>query len=110
VIHREVLETSGVTFVSHRAAAETNSEFLASTDNWCRPVMVKVGPDGALYFADMYRLVIEHPEYFPDELKRRADLRAGEDKGRIYLIYHANAQADSPPGPVGHQRAGRGAR
>jgi putative membrane-bound dehydrogenase-like protein len=92
VIHREVLETSGVTFVSHRAAAETNSEFLASTDNWCRPVMVKVGPDGALYFADMYRLVIEHPEYFPDELKRRADLRAGEDKGRIYRIYPANAQ------------------
>ncbi|HLX70897.1 MAG TPA: PVC-type heme-binding CxxCH protein, partial [Verrucomicrobiae bacterium] len=77
VIHREVLDPSGVSFVSHRAAAETNSEFLASTDNWCRPVMVKTGPDGALYFADMYRLVIEHPEYFPDELKHRADLRAG---------------------------------
>jgi putative membrane-bound dehydrogenase-like protein len=87
VIHREVLEPNGVTFVSHRAAGETNSEFLASTDNWCRPVMVKTGPDGALYFADMYRLVIEHPEYFPDELKHRPDLRAGEDKGRIYRIY-----------------------
>ena len=92
VIHREVLETSGVSFVSHRAATETNSEFLASSDNWCRPVMVKVGPNGALYFADMYRLVIEHPEYFPDELKHRSDLRAGEDKGRIYRIYPDNAQ------------------
>jgi len=92
VIHREVLEPSGVTFVSHRAAAETNSEFLASTDNWSRPVLVKTGPDGALYFADMYRLVIEHPEYFPDELKHRPDLRAGEDKGRIYRIYPQGAK------------------
>lgn len=92
VIHREVLETDGVSFTSHRAATETNSEFLASTDNWCRPVMVKTGPDGALYFADMYRLVIEHPEYFPDELKHRPDLRAGEDKGRIYRIYPAGAR------------------
>ena len=92
VIHREVLETKGVSFVSHRAATETNTEFLASTDNWCRPVMVRTGPDGALYFADMYRLVIEHPEYFPDELRHRPDLRAGEDKGRIYRVYPVDAK------------------
>ncbi|HTL17911.1 MAG TPA: PVC-type heme-binding CxxCH protein, partial [Patescibacteria group bacterium] len=92
VIHREVLEQDGVSFRSHRATLETNSEFLASTDNWCRPVMVKTGPDGALFFADMYRLVIEHPEYFPDELKQRPDLRAGDDKGRIYKIYPVNAK------------------
>jgi putative membrane-bound dehydrogenase-like protein len=92
VIHREVLESTGVSFVSHRAIWETNSEFLASTDNWSRPTMVKTGPDGALYFADMYRLVIEHPEYFPDELKRRPDLRAGENQGRIYRMYPADAK------------------
>jgi putative membrane-bound dehydrogenase-like protein len=92
VIHREVLDEKGVSFVSHRAPGETNSEFLASSDNWCRPVMVKTGPDGALYFADMYRLVIEHPEYFPDELKQRPDLRAGEDKGRIYRIFPEGAR------------------
>src|SRR5262249_18829537 len=92
VVHREVLTEDGVSFVSHRATGETNSEFLASTDNWCRPVMVKVGPDGALYIADMYRLIIEHPEYFPEELKRRPDLRAGEDKGRIYRVYPVDAK------------------
>ena len=97
VIHREVLEPQGVSFTSHRAATDTNSEFLASTDNWCRPVMVKTGPDGALYFADMYRLVIEHPEYFPDELKQRPDLRAGDDKGRIYRIYPSEAKLRRPP-------------
>jgi putative membrane-bound dehydrogenase-like protein len=97
VIHREVLEPNGVTFVSHRAAGETNSEFLASTDNWSRPVMVKTGPDGAMYFADMYRLIIEHPEYFPDELKHRSDLRDGEDKGRIYRIYPEGAKLRPVP-------------
>jgi len=91
VIHREVLQPQGISFSSHRSAEETNSEFFASTDNWCRPVMVKTGPDGALYFADMYRLIIEHPEYFPDELKHRPDLRAGDDKGRIYRIFPVGA-------------------
>ena len=91
VIHREVLEMDGVTFSSHRAGVDSKSEFLASHDNWCRPVTIKTGPDGALYFADMYRLVIEHPEYFPDELKHRPDLRAGEDKGRIYRIFPSGA-------------------
>jgi putative membrane-bound dehydrogenase-like protein len=83
VIHREVLETDGVSFLSHRSLSETNSEFLASSDNWCRTVMAKTGPDGALYFADMYRLVIEHPEYFPYELNQLPDLRAVADKVRI---------------------------
>jgi putative membrane-bound dehydrogenase-like protein len=86
VVHREVLSDSGVSFTSHRAVGETNSEFLTSTDNWFRPTMVRTGPDGALYVADMYRLIIEHPEYFPEELKRRPDLRAGDDKGRIYRV------------------------
>ena len=87
LVHREILETEGVSFTSHRAADEQKQEFLASTDNWFRPTMLKIGPDGALYIADMYRLVIEHPEYFPEELKTRPDLRAGDDKGRIYRVY-----------------------
>jgi putative membrane-bound dehydrogenase-like protein len=92
VVHREILETNGVTFSSHRDADEQDREFLASSDNWFRPTMLKTGPDGALYIADMYRLVIEHPEYFPDELKHRPDLRAGDDKGRIYRVYPMGAK------------------
>ena len=91
VVHREVLEPNGVTFTSHRAPDETNSEFLASEDNWFRPIMLKTGPDGALYIADMYRQVLEHPEWIPAHIKPRLDLRAGEDKGRIYRVYPANA-------------------
>ena len=97
VVHREVLEPSGVTFTSHRASDEQDREFLASSDNWFRPTMLKTGPDGALYIADMYRLVIEHPEYFPDELKHRPDLRAGDDKGRIYRVYPNGAKLRAVP-------------
>ena len=92
VVHREILETNGVTFTSHRAPDEQDREFLASADNWFRPTMLRTGPDGALYIADMYRRVIEHPEYFPEELKHRPDIRAGEDKGRIYRVYPEGAK------------------
>ena len=62
LVHREVLEPDGVSFTSHRAPDEQDREFLASTDNWFRPTMLKTGPDGALYIADFYRFVLEHPE------------------------------------------------
>ena len=85
-VHREVLQPDGVTFVSRRAPDEQDREFLASTDNWFRPTMLKTGPDGALYIADMYRLVLEHPEWIPADSQKHLDLRAGADLGRIYRI------------------------
>lgn len=86
VVHREVLVRDGAGFTSHRAAGEEQSEFLASTDNWFRPITLKTGPDGALYVADMYRFVLEHPEWISPEMQARLDLRAGADKGRIYRV------------------------
>ena len=97
VVHREVLEPDGVTFRSRRADDECDREFLASTDNWFRPTMLKTGPDGALYIADMYRLILEHPEYFPEEMKTRPDLRAGDDKGRIWRVYPKGATLRKVP-------------
>jgi len=85
-IHREVLVRDGAGFTSHRAQGEEQSEFLSSTDNWFRPVTLKTGPDGALYIADMYRFVLEHPEWISPEMQARLDLRAGQDKGRIYRV------------------------
>ncbi|MFN0067121.1 MAG: PVC-type heme-binding CxxCH protein, partial [Limisphaerales bacterium] len=86
VVHREVLVADGPVFASRRAATERTNEFLASTDNWFRPTTVKAGPDGALYVADMYRFVIEHPEWISPETKARLDVRAGADRGRIYRV------------------------
>jgi len=71
---------------SRRAESERGSEFLASRDNWFRPTMVRTGPDGAIWVVDMYRFVIEHPEWIPKEWQDRLTLRAGNDRGRIYRI------------------------
>ncbi|HSH94513.1 MAG TPA: PVC-type heme-binding CxxCH protein, partial [Roseimicrobium sp.] len=101
VVHREVLEPDGVTFKSRRAPGEQDREFLASKDNWFRPTMLKTGPDGALYIADMYRLILEHPEYFPEELRSRPDLRDGDDKGRIWRVRPATATLRRVPNLTG---------
>ncbi len=87
LVHREILTPSGATFTSRKPADEARTEFLASRDNWFRPSMVRTGPDGALWIADMYRLVIEHPEWIPKEWQAKLDLRAGSDKGRIYRVF-----------------------
>jgi putative membrane-bound dehydrogenase-like protein len=63
-------------------------DFLASEDRWCRPVMVRTGPDGALWVADMYRYMIEHPQWLPQNGKEELlpHYREGDDKGRIWRV------------------------
>jgi len=97
LVSRMVLTPAGSTFVGRRAVDERTSEFLASGDNWTRPTMAVTGPDGALWITDMYRYVIEHPEWIPKETQKRIDLRAGHDMGRIYRIYPANAKPRAIP-------------
>lgn len=97
LVHREVMRADGLSFTSQRAPSEEQSEFLASTDNWFRPTQLKTGPDGALYVADMYRLVIEHPQWIPIEWQRKLDLRAGQDMGRIWRVSPDNAKLRSIP-------------
>jgi putative heme-binding domain-containing protein len=87
LVHHEVVTPQGVTFRSRRPPDEQQSEFLASSDNWFRPTMIQTGPDGALWIADMYRHVIEHPEWIPADWQAKLDLQAGWDKGRLYRVY-----------------------
>jgi putative membrane-bound dehydrogenase-like protein len=84
LVHQEVLRQKGATFSSK--PPKEGVEFLATPDDWCRPVSLAHGPDGALYVVDMYRAVIEHPEFMPQELKNRPDLTLGKDRGRIWRI------------------------
>jgi putative membrane-bound dehydrogenase-like protein len=97
LVSRMVLTPEGVTFKGRRAPGEERSEFLASTDNWFRPVFAQTGPDGALWVADMYRHVIEHPEWIPKETQKTLDLRAGHDKGRIYRVYPVDMKPRAIP-------------
>lgn len=89
LVHREPMQRQGATFVSRRADDEQTSEFLASEDHWFRPSMCRTGPDGALWVADMYRFVIEHPKWIPDAAQKKLDLRAGDEMGRIYRVFPA---------------------
>lgn len=87
LVSRFVLTPAGTSFTGERAPGEEHSEFFASADNWSRFTAARTGPDGAIYVVDMYRLVIEHPEWIPDEWQKViGDLRAGEFQGRIYRI------------------------
>ena len=76
-------------------------EILASTDERFRPMSIRTGPDGALYFADMYKGIIEHvifmAPYIADQIKAR-NLAAGNDMGRIYrLVSTAKPINREPP-------------
>lgn len=84
LVHGERLTPKGATFEGR--PLKKGVEFLATTDDWFRPVSLTTGPDGALYVVDMYRAVIEHPEFMPPELKNRPDLLRGKDRGRIWRI------------------------
>lgn len=92
LVHRLKLLPRSVTFEARRAPGESNCEFLASEDNWFRPVQVRTGPDGALWVVDMYRAVIEHPRWIPADKLANLDVRAGADMGRIYRVYPAGAK------------------
>ncbi|HEV3164639.1 MAG TPA: PVC-type heme-binding CxxCH protein, partial [Isosphaeraceae bacterium] len=84
LVHRKILFKQGAIFQAERA--DKNVEFLASTDNWFRPVNFTNTPDGTLLILDMYRETIEHPESIPEPIKKHLDLTSGKDRGRIYNL------------------------
>jgi putative membrane-bound dehydrogenase-like protein len=96
IIHREKLEAKGSIFVAKRI--DTESEFLASTDNWFRPCCLTLGPDGAIYIADICREVIETPLSLPKDIQDRYDLTTRET-GRIWRIVPKTATYSKPKMP-----------
>jgi len=98
LVHADRLVPRGATFTAEPKFA--GKEFLASHDDWFRPVFLAQGPDGALYVADMYRKVIEHPDYLPEEIRKRTDFASGQDCGRIWRVRAVHA-----PPPIKHPTA-----
>jgi putative membrane-bound dehydrogenase-like protein len=92
LVQHLVLAKQGSTFSATVPEHREGRDFLTSTDPWCRPVNLRTGPDGALWVVDMYRYMIEHPDYLPDIGKRELEphYRAGENSGRLYRVYHEN--------------------
>ena len=104
LIHRCLLERDGSGFKVRRAPGEERSEFLASKDQWFRPMNLRVGPDGAIYIVDMYREIIEDFSAIPRFLQQQYSLINGHDRGRIWRLTYvgtgestSSADAAVPP-------------
>ena len=94
LVHVDRMEDRGATFSATPLFGDR--EFMASRDDWFRPVYVASGPDGAFYVADMYRLVIEHPDYLPQEVRKRTDFESGKAMGRIWRVRTSGAKLVNP--------------
>ncbi len=94
VVHRSLLSPSGLTFTGRRPPGDEKQqrEFLSSEDPAFRPTMTRTGPDGAVWVVDMQRSLIEHAHWLSEGWEKRVDLRAGDDRGRIYRIYPAGTR------------------
>jgi len=94
LVQHNLIADDGVSFKFRRDPAE-KLDFFASEDRWCRPVMARTGPDGALWVVDMYRYMIEHPEWLPQDAKDelRPWYRSGENRGRIYRVVRSSSPA-----------------
>lgn len=90
LVHRKLVDTTHVVYKAQRA--DKGEEFVASSDNWFRPVNFVNAPDGSLYVLDMYRETIEHPYSIPEEIKKFLSLTSGRDRGRIYRLVSPEMQ------------------
>jgi putative membrane-bound dehydrogenase-like protein len=95
LIYRARLEPRPIGLTAHRA--DTDAEFLASSDNWFRPVQFANAPDGNLYVLDMYRELIEGAAFLAPQILKHMDTTAGYDKGRIYRIARDDFQFKPVP-------------
>jgi putative membrane-bound dehydrogenase-like protein len=94
LVHADRLTATAATFVA--SPLYQGREFLASRDDWFRPVFLTKGPEGAMYIADMYRKVIEHPDYLPEEVRNHTDFVTGKTMGRIWRVRADKELAGDP--------------
>jgi putative membrane-bound dehydrogenase-like protein len=92
LVTRNQLVPHGASFKAERIG--DNKDFLVSSDEWCRPVNLRNGPDGALYICDMYRRFIDHSMFFPEDFTKTNYMRAGVDHGRIWRLVPADQPAN----------------
>jgi putative membrane-bound dehydrogenase-like protein len=91
LVQRQVIEPDGPTFKSRPATP--GRESIATRDTWFRPVFTANGPDGALYLCDLYRKILDHPQYLPEHIRDTLDYEAGKGMGRIYRLVGGNLKS-----------------
>ncbi len=95
LVMHSVVERRGASFRANRSRAA--EDFLASADNWFRPVNFVGSPDGCLHLLDMYREVIEDPSAIPGDIREHIDYYSGQSMGRIYRIAPLGFSPPEPP-------------
>jgi putative membrane-bound dehydrogenase-like protein len=93
LVQRHILTAVGPSFTAERAP-DGERDFFTSEDQWCRPVMSRTAPDGSLWVVDMYRFMIEHPQWLPPaaQAEMRPHEYSGQGRGRIYRISRKGAE------------------
>ena len=86
LVHRCLLKRDGLSYSAVRVDKDEKTEFLASTDQWFRPINLIEAPDGSMYVADMYREIIEDHSAIPRYLQQQYGLIEGEKHGRIWRV------------------------
>ena len=84
LVHRKTLTKDGPIFQATRA--DEGVEFLASRDNWFRPVNFANTPDGTLARPRHVPRDDRAPASIPEPIKKHLDLTSGKDRGRIYEL------------------------
>lgn len=81
-IDREGIETTG-------EQVYKDSEFIISSDQAFRPVILQTGPDGLIYIVDMHRGIIQHKTYLTNYLREQYQEEGLDtilDMGRILRL------------------------
>jgi hypothetical protein len=95
LVHRKRLLPHGAGVRAERVDRE--SELVASTDIWFRPVQFANAPDGGLWIIDMQREVIEHPASLAPPITQHLDLTSGRDSGRLWRLAAAGTPRRATP-------------
>ena len=95
LFHHEFLDPKGATYQGRKEDGRKQTEFLASTDYWFRPIHSRVGPDGAMYVVDFYNQIAVHNDTRgPAHGARNAATRPDRDHHftRLWRIQHKEAR------------------
>ncbi|MBM3837538.1 MAG: hypothetical protein FJ398_06180 [Verrucomicrobia bacterium] len=100
LVHHEFLKPKGATFTASKESGHEETEFIAGTDLWFRPIHTRVGPDGALYVVDFYnQAAIHNDTRGPRHGAHNAATRPDRDHhfARIWRVQHKEAKRISVP-------------
>jgi mono/diheme cytochrome c family protein/glucose/arabinose dehydrogenase len=98
LVKRNVVEDKGLLLSAYDPTP--GKEFLASTDERFRPVYLAMGPDGALYVADMYRGLVQHGLYVTPYLREQTIKRKLVQPINFGRIWRIVPEHWAPPKPT----------